>query len=1165
VLEDLAWVRKKKDIEIEYEPKFAAYPLTGKKFYLGIKNTPHTVSFFLLPIQLWKDVSLGWWAEDIGLKWADINVTEKVAYYPCYSEYIFADNWLEIKETIFVPEDECAGVIKLNILNKSSETKILHLFVDATSNISYSPSGGTPFTPGTASWLAAEYLFSMVTPHEPQDPGYDMVKINENGILIANDSLKKKWTAVLGANIKPKNYYLAFFDRYYIRKGCLINLSVGNGVVWKKPRCCLEYHIKLKPNKPEKLIIVGAGSMNGEAEALGTFYRTLTKADKYFNEKILHYRKVADIFALKTPNSILNKMFTWSKCLIEALKYEVSGLGVGYLNAYPLWWEYFGRDVCVSLRGFIDAGDFKGAQDQFRQFVQFQFPSGEIPHELTPTGVVGWWDTDTTSLFLIAVDHYLKWTGDLPFIKEIYPSIKKAVSFLFALDTDGNLLLNNRGETSSFGTYGSKLGAELIIDQIYFAKALEGVANIAKCLGDFKNARKWAEAAKKVKDKIESLYWSEPHSFYGKEPGIFDEQSLASWAGMGVLYKVFKENRAEKVIERLERDDFAHDCGILMISRERKDFYHAPILWSWPTGLINYCEFMHHRLEQGIQHLINYASLGLQAYPGSVSDIASFADERRSAGCRIYSFAINSLLVPLIEGMLGFQPDMLKNELIIDPHIPYDWPNVEARNVKVGKYCLDLICERGNGFSKVSLILKNLGVINTRLGINLPAVVKVKRVLLNGKEITEKAEIKKNVNDIHVYSPLLSMKAPSKLTLQVEYEVLYPYFISSNYKILDPALNEQITDFVEIKYLATKITDKNSQINFYAPAGVKYELKFKSPSPNFKAKVNGEEASFKYDEKEKTLTLEVSTPHPISLSDTWKVREENTISLMGIWKCSEKPADEWYKTEYDDSAWKELELSENIPREKWRLLVVPPGRYLPDRYYRKIVKAPPWRDGRIFLYFNKIHAFGDLTVFVNGKEVYGPNIKKNVSPPDYTWHTNVNSHAVHIQALLLDVTEEFQPGAENLIAVKASPITDAKYVFQECWMFQGWPDLDYDDSAWKEIKRNETLSLKQKGYIWIRQKVKVPREYEGKRVRLKLYSPDQKLSTGSMWIFVNGQAIHWARGVHGKILQFYIHEYLKFSDENLIAIRIEGDKEAAIFGEAKLIPIWPIKVEFSNA
>jgi hypothetical protein len=576
-------------------------------------------------------------------------------------------------------------------------------------------------------------------------------------------------------------------------------------------------------------------------------------------------------------------------------------------------------------------------------------------------------------------------------------------------------------------------------------------------------------------------------------------------------------------MDRLESDEFNHDCGFLMTSRSRINF-RPLLIWPWTSGIANLAEFKMHRTEQAILHLTNMINMIIiRHYPGSAGDTVDGDSKNFINTWPIFAFAIGScVLRPVIEGLFGIRPKTDEETIIVDQHMPYHWPYMKIKNLRIRKCILDLSSERGeDSKDTVSICNKSKEQIEMKIGLNYPIGTKIKAVYNNTNIGNEKVDfvINKTNWDLHVYSQI-KVKPFSKLKLTIIRKQIGPYITDSKYYVLDKALNPKISDSLFLKTQPIYIKNKKTIIDAYAFGGTKHKIRMKYFDEPRKVLIDGKTTHFKYDKDKKLLEFSFIIDKGIKLNFSEYKTSPDILINDKSWKFKTDPnclgiKENWLGTNYDDSKWSQQFNT----------------KYKGISWFRTKFNVPRALKRKRAIMFFGGHG-RNFEIYVNGKLYYDSSFKKIRS---------------------IELTKEFQKD-EIIFAIRFD---------QSERPFGGIPRINFLVEAFNEEKGWKTLELKRdssKGiFDWYRTKFYLPRKFENTILRLKFY-PDEDSNfgvTGKCWIFVNGKLINTFGLAKKKIRNVYIHNYIKCGKENVIVI---GTREGNL-GNTKIIPVKQLKIE----
>jgi len=228
---------------------------------------------------------------------------------------------------------------------------------------------------------------------------------------------------------------------------------------------------------------------------------------------------------------------------------------------------------------------------------------GEVPFALYYGGV------DSTPLFVVLAAAYYRRTGDLDFIRSIWPQIKAALGWMAEYgDPDGdgflsydrksvNGLINQGWKDSSdsiFHADGRLAEAPIALAEVqaYAYAAYLGAAELAGQLGETDRAAALKDQADRLSVKFEQAFWLEDLGTYAlaldgaKQPC----RVAASNAGHVLMGGLAAPDRAARVAERLVAPPSFSDWGIRTVedsaARYNPMSYHNGSVWPHDNALI---------------------------------------------------------------------------------------------------------------------------------------------------------------------------------------------------------------------------------------------------------------------------------------------------------------------------------------------------------------------------------------------------------------------------------------------------------------------------------------------------------------------------------------------------------------------------------------------------
>ena len=145
---------------------------------------------------------------------------------------------------------------------------------------------------------------------------------------------------------------------------------------------------------------------------------------------------------------------------------------------------------------------------------RLQAPLGQIPNVHWPRRCSWDWGeagcTDAAALFIIAAWHYHKVTNDRGFIETVWPSVRKAFTWLRCQDANNFGLVDSPEAGDWMDSTLNRCGKVFYVNVLYY-RASMAVSELAKSLGDDELADPEA-----VKFKLNLLFWPSSESEYAQ-------------------------------------------------------------------------------------------------------------------------------------------------------------------------------------------------------------------------------------------------------------------------------------------------------------------------------------------------------------------------------------------------------------------------------------------------------------------------------------------------------------------------------------------------------------------------------------------------------------------------------------------------------------------------
>jgi hypothetical protein len=273
------------------------------------------------------------------------------------------------------------------------------------------------------------------------------------------------------------------------------------------------------------LMAVGTTPAAARSSALGSTLSQLNDsiAAGYQAHAERYNKLLASSTTIETPDASLNEAFQWAVVSIEQLRAKVqatdeTALVAGYYasadSARPGFGWFFGRDSLYTLYAVNGYGDFALSKAELEFLIHRQRADGKIMHEYSQTAAAIDWQSfpymyaaaDSTPLFLLAVDDYVRSSGDTAFLTANRDAIGKAWAFETdpAHDTDHDGIYDNSQGTGWVESWPGHMPHQEIYLALLDQQASGAMAEIEKLLGDSAKSEAAHQRAETIAKTIES-------------------------------------------------------------------------------------------------------------------------------------------------------------------------------------------------------------------------------------------------------------------------------------------------------------------------------------------------------------------------------------------------------------------------------------------------------------------------------------------------------------------------------------------------------------------------------------------------------------------------------------------------------------------------------------
>ncbi|MGB2844481.1 MAG: GH116 family glycosyl hydrolase [Candidatus Aminicenantaceae bacterium] len=474
----------------------------------------------------------------------------------------------------------------------------------------------------------------------------------------------------------------------------------------------MKIHVDPKVSKQVFIPIFISASFDGRRRAENIYSRLGRDFEELYSGTFNHYESlVKEHLSVQTPDRSLNQAFQWAKVAVDKAFVCNPQLGCGLVAGYGLsgrserpgfaW--FFGGDTFFNSWAINSYGYFDVTRQGLAFIRKNQREDGKIMHELSQGAAFipwfekypyGFYHAETSPYYIISLNDYLKWSGDLEFIKESWPSIKKAYKYVLSSDTDGDGLMEN----TVAGLAALELGAflEKTKSDIYLAalsvEAHRVLSELANLMGEKKLSRGAEKTYTKALETLRDKFWVEAEKKYAHALTVEDKPLAETtvWPFMPLFFRQFPQKRANYILDLFASSEMSTDWGVRSLSP--KSSYYDPLnynygtVWPFLTGYACLSEYNYGRSLAGYSHLMSLAFNTFIDALGFCPELFSgefFKPIEASVPHQIFSSS--PVITCLVRGLLGLGGNALKSEIKFRPSLPGNWDRVKVRNFRIGK------------------------------------------------------------------------------------------------------------------------------------------------------------------------------------------------------------------------------------------------------------------------------------------------------------------------------------------------------------------------------------------------------------------------------------------------------------------------------------------------
>jgi glycogen debranching enzyme len=525
------------------------------------------------------------------------------------------------------------------------------------------------------------------------------------------------------------------------------------------------YAVTVSPDSAARYFvsIAIAASVVNRDSARATYRRLIRNAERLYRDTADHYDSVrTNLTRLRTPEAEFDLAFEWAKVALDKGMVFNPHLGRGLVAGYgpsgasqrPGFAWFFGGDAFINSAAMIAYGDFASVRQAFTFLQKRQRADGKMMHELSQSaGLIRWFEEypygyihgDTTPFYLVAVRDYVRFSGDTLFVRQSWDSLRRAYLWCRSTDSDGDGLMENTLAglgASELGSLREASGVDVFLASVG-VQAWRAFAELAQQMAESElaaEADRWFERGRAA---LEKKFWNAERQSYNfsltREGNVNDE--VTAWAAFPAMYKLVQPKRARQTLALLASEQVSTDWGARMLWKGSEAYdplaYNNGAVWPFLTGYVILANYANDRPASGYHSLRSITQWSFHDALGYQPEVVS-GDYFRVLETSVphQLFSSTAVAAGVLRGLLGWQADAVRGEVVLAPSLPAEWDSLQVRPLWVGKQRLDAILRRTDSGFRLAVELQGDRPLRLRFAPVVGYGAEIEEVRVDGEAIS---------------------------------------------------------------------------------------------------------------------------------------------------------------------------------------------------------------------------------------------------------------------------------------------------------------------------------------------------------------------------------------------------------------------------------------------
>ncbi|HEY1975834.1 MAG TPA: amylo-alpha-1,6-glucosidase [Candidatus Baltobacteraceae bacterium] len=518
--------------------------------------------------------------------------------------------------------------------------------------------------------------------------------------LIGYNAGNPDWVRVFGASEPPTRFaadsdYARSYDTSY--QDALDGITSATGDLIGR----LQWDLALAPGESRRFWFAIGVYGSGEPDALQRF-AGIPSADDALERTVDSLKEILRSSRVLTPDQVVNQGALWSKVNMRRV-----------MASYPTGQAFTNDPGTYANVVTRDAAWFVYGNDHFLpsfsrrlldNIAERQYPNGKMPEYFDAiTGRVeddGLNINDDTPLYILAVNHHFRATGDWDWLSTTYPAVARAAQYIISQVDDRGLVFcsadDPRGNVWAIAGWrnivsGYRISGAVTEINAECVAALRDAAHLAEELGREAERTAFADASERIRSAMDAHLINPRNGLYYLNVDV-DGCPRTDVTGdeiFPVIMRACSEDTAFRIISRLNSPDFWTPAGLRTVSRLDPRFDPAAnsglmggvwpgLTWWYAFAAARYHP---HSMVRALRSSFEHYGVDPQrnnTVPGQFSEWFD-GESLANRGMRLSPWEPPRFLWAAVEGLCGLV--LLPGAPRVNPLMPAGWNWVALRDV----------------------------------------------------------------------------------------------------------------------------------------------------------------------------------------------------------------------------------------------------------------------------------------------------------------------------------------------------------------------------------------------------------------------------------------------------------------------------------------------------